>query len=227
MNKYGIRETDNLNEIDCNEIEKNIHVIWKGENQPEYFQREVADWVSFCGCDWMIYPWCDNELNWLKENADDYGKKVFEVAESMKEIAAYVDVIRIYIAYLYGGYYFDADFEVYKSISELSNVNADFIFCNSTDFYYPSISNCFFAAKKNHPFLKYLLDSLIEKYDNGTMEDWIITRTGPIFWGCSYVNYQGEINPLMLQMYYFYASKVGDIYIDADENGNYTTKKIR
>jgi len=220
-NRYKIRETENLNEIEKNEIEKNIHVIWKGENPPECYHKEIFDWVSYSGLDWTIYGWRDENIQLLKESVDDYGKKIFEVAESMKEIAAYVDVIRLYIVYLYGGYYFDADFEVYRGLSELSHVDADFIFCNSTDYYYPSISNCFFAAKKKHPFLKFCLDCLIDKYEKNAMEDWIITRTGPIFFGYAYISYKGEINPLMLQMYYFYASKKGDVYIDAD--GNYKT----
>lgn len=226
MNKYNIRETENFNETDYNGIEKLIHVIWKGENPPDYYHNEVLTWASISQCDWTIYGWRDSDLACLKETADEYGKKVFEVAESMKEIAAYVDVIRLYIIYMFGGYYFDADFEVYRSISELSHVNADMIFCNSTDYYYPSISNCFFAAKRNHPFLKFCLDALIAKYENGTMEDWIISRTGPIFIGFSYVTYNGEINPLMLPMYYFYANRKGDVYIDCDENGEMVLKEM-
>lgn len=214
MNKYGIREIEDLNEVDYNGIEKNIHVIWKGNNPPDCYHKEIVDWINFSGCDWMIYGWRDEDLNFIKENADDYGKKVFEVAESMNEIAAYVDIIRLYIVYLYGGYYFDADFEVYREISELSHINADFIFCNSTDFYYPSISNSFFAAKKNHPFLKFCIDCLINKYENNEMEDWIIVRTGPIFLGHAYLSYKGEINPIMLQTYYFYSNRKNDVYVD-------------
>lgn len=226
MNKYNIRETENFNETDYNGIEKLIHVIWKGENPPDYYHNEVITWASISQCDWTIYGWRDSNLAWLKETADDYGKKVFGVAESMKEFAAYVDVIRLYIVYRFGGYYFDADFEVYREISDLSRVSADIIFCNSTDYYYPSISNCFFAAKKNHPFLKFCLDALIAKYENGTMEDWIISRTGPIFIGFSYIAYNGEINPLMLPMYYFYANRKGDVYIDCDENGEMVLKEM-
>lgn len=226
MNKYNIRETDNLNEVEYNGIEKIIHVIWKGDNPPECFNKEMLAWIGLSSYDWKIFGWRDSDLDWLKENADEYGKKVFEVAESMKEIAAYVDIIRLYIIYKYGGYYFDADFEVYRSISELSHVNADMIFCNTTDYYYPSISTGFFAAKKEHPFLKFCLDTLISNYGNGTMDEWIIARTGPIFIGNCYVNYNGEINPLMLQMYYFYASKIGDEYIDAGENGECVIKVL-
>lgn len=226
MNKYNIRETDNLNEVEYNGIEKCIHIIWKGENPPDCYYNELKGWVDVSTSDWTIYGWRDNDLEWLKENADDYGKKIFEVAEAMKEIASYVDVVRLYIVYLYGGYYFDADFEVYRNISELSHVDADIIFCNSTDFYYPSICNGFFGAKKKHPFIKFCLDYLIKTYDSGTMEPWIIKRTGPIFFGYCYITYKGEINPVMLQMYYLYASKKGESYIGEDENGELAFKEL-
>ena len=225
MNKYNIRETENFNETNYNGIEKLIHVIWKGENPPDYYHNEVLTWASISQCDWTIYGWRDSDLAWLKETADDYGKKVFEVAESMKEFAAYVDVIRLYIVYRFGGYYFDADFEVYREISDLSRINADIIFCNSTDHYYTSISYCFFAAMRNLPFLKNFLEELIRKYENNEMEDWIIKRTGPIFLGCRYVIYDGEINPVMLPMYYFYANRIGDYYITTDEDGSMVIKR--
>ena len=130
----------------------------------------------------------------------------------MPEIASYVDIVRLYILYSFGGYYFDADFQIFRDIEPMTHIDSDLIISNSTEAYYPYVDNSFLACAKNHKFIKYCLDSLIEKYDRGGMkEDWIIRRTGPIFIGYSMIMYEDFDRVIKaIPPKYLYGNEKGD-----------------
>lgn len=183
--EYLIRTIDNFYEVEQNNIPKKLHIIWKTDGKrPDYLVKQLEDWAKILDSSWNIMFWNNYSLEKLKEESDDFGKQIFDIAERQLEMAAYADIIREYIVWKFGGYYLDADMEVYNTIEPLTHVDSDFIVCNDTDAYWPYLCNAFFAAEKGLPFLKHLLDVTIEKHKNPEFyNEWIIKRTGPIFIG--------------------------------------------
>ena len=222
MNFKPVEVTD-FYECEYNGIPKVIYIIWKGEAWPDYANKQIFDWQSKLDSSWVIYHFGNEELEILKRNADEFGKKVINVAESMPEIASYVDIIRLYLIYKNGGYYFDADFEVYNSLDPVSHIDSDLIVSNSTEAYHPYMDNCFFAAKKGNNFLKFCLDKLINRFENSPEEmknDWIVSRTGPIFFGTSLLEFNGFDRIVKKIPYqYFYRNQKGDALIVRNEHG--------
>lgn len=211
--EYLIREVKDFNEVEQNNIPKILHIIWKNdEKRPDYLLKQLKDWAIVLDSSWTIKFWNKYSLNKLKEESDNFGRKIFEIAERQHEIAAYADIIRNYIVWKFGGYYIDSDFEVNKSIEPLTHIDSDFIVCNDTDAYYPYLCNAFFAAEIGLPFLKYLLEKTIEKHQNEDYyNEWIIRRTGPIFIGNEMTLFNG-FNKVIAKVSreYFYRNKKGD-----------------
>lgn len=219
---YFIRNVESFFEIGQNNIPKKIHVIWKsdGSEYPKYLEKQLKDWSLVLDQSWEIVFWNNYSLNKLKNESDDFGRILFDIAEKQKEIAAYVDIIRYYILWKFGGYYFDADFEVHRSIDPLSHINSDFIICNSTDAYYPYVDNSFFAVAKGYSFLKYCLDNIVDKFKNPDYyNEWIVRRTGPIFLGAMLIQYDGFTDSVAkIYHKYFYRNEMGDFEILLNEN---------
>jgi len=211
---FKTKEISDFYECDYNEIPKIIHIIWKGGEWPQYGLDQIYGWQSRLDASWTILPYNDGNLTFIKENADEYGKRIFKMAEDMPEIASYVDIIRLYIIYIYGGYYFDADFQVFNSLEPISHVDSDLIICNSTKAYYPYVDNSFFAAKKEDGFIKYCLDTLLERYESnpeGMKKEWIVSRTGPIFFGEMFYNYKNFKRIVKeIPFKYLYRNQPGD-----------------
>lgn len=214
--KYLIKEVTDFNECNCNEIPKLIHLIWKGDKEPSYLTEQIDSWKKYIDKTWTLCVWRDAELESIKKKLDNpYTKKIFEIAESMPEIESYVDILRLYIVYTFGGYYFDADFQVFRDIEPIAHVDSDLIISNSTSAYYPYVDNAFFGASRNNSFLKYCLDTLICNFEKGGMEnEWIIKRTGPIFLGDCMINYDGFDKVIKsIPSKYLYANEKDDTII--------------
>lgn len=213
--KYLIHEVRDFNECEYNGIPKIIHIIWKGNIIPEYLIEQIKSWKKYLDKSWTLRLWGDKELENFKDTTNLFGKKMFEIAESMPEIESYVDIIRLYILYTFGGYYFDADFQIFRDIEPMTHIDSDIIMSNSTNAYYPYVDNAFFACTKENGFVKYCLDSLLKKYNDGGMEnDWIIRRTGPIFVGYSMIMYDGFEKVIKsIPSKYLYANEKGDTIV--------------
>ena len=219
--KYLIRNVSDFNECQYNGIPKYIHIIWKGKEKPKYLQDQINSWHKHLDETWNLLIWDDYRLNELKSVPDKYGKKIFEIAESMPEIASYVDIIRLYILYVFGGYYFDADFQIFRDIEPITHIDSDLIISNSTSAYYPYVDNAFLGCTEKNMFLRYCLDKLIEKYDAGDMEkDWIIRRTGPVYIGFCMINYENFAKTIaMIPGKYLYCNEKGDSIVHRNESG--------
>ena len=226
--KFVIQEVKDFNECGYNGIPKTVHLIWVGGERPQYLIEQIQSWQKHLDKDWELRTWGDEELEALKSSSDSFGKKIFDVAEHMPETASYVDIIRLYILYCFGGYYFDADFQVFRDIEPITHVDSDIIMCNSTKAYYPYVDNAFLGCTKGNGFIRYCLDSLIEKYDKGGMEnDWIIRRTGPVFVGYSMVTYEGFERVIKsIPAKYLYSNEKGDVIIIRGEDGDVHTIEV-
>lgn len=212
--KYSIRNVDNFYEVEQNNIPKKLHIIWKTDTRrPDFLEKQLKDWARILDASWEIIFWNNYSLETLKTQATTgWEKKIFEIAENQLEMAAYADIIRIYILWKFGGYYLDSDFEVYNSLEPLTHIDSDFIMCNDTDAYFPYVMNAFLACEKGYPFFEHLLQMCIERHKNPDFyKEWIIRRTGPIFIGFHMLSFEGFNKVIAkIRRECFYNNQIGD-----------------
>jgi mannosyltransferase OCH1-like enzyme len=118
-----------------------------------------------------------------------------------------IDFFRYLAVYYYGGVYFDLDYESLKPLSSLFNEsNAIFPveFLNNTDLilrqqgFKPLIGNYAFYAPKNHPFLKLIIDNIVNNRikikNNISQNKYVYYTTGPVMVTQSYLDFKDKLN---------------------------------
>ena len=161
-------------------IEFNIHYCWFGGSPlPEELQRYVDEWKDLYS-DYEFYCW--------NEDTFDINSSLPFVREAYanKKYAFVADYVRMWAIYNYGGIYMDTDIKLLKRFDELmhyrfftameyheDNVRILNIKNRLTQEGYKKdvndiiydicIESSFFAAQKNHPFIKDCLDYYQDK----------------------------------------------------------------
>lgn len=96
-------------------IPKRIHYCWFGRNpMPDSVKKCIESWKKFCN-DYEFILW--NEENYNLNKTCSYVKEAY----SKGKWAFVSDYVRFDVIYKYGGFYFDTDVEIIKSIDELAN----------------------------------------------------------------------------------------------------------
>lgn len=98
-------------------IPKRIHYCWfSGKPMPEKLQGCIDSWKKYCP---------DYEFNcWNESNFDLAKYRYTKEAAEAKKWAFIPDVVRLDVLYEYGGFYFDTDVEMLKSLEPLRYQNA-------------------------------------------------------------------------------------------------------
>ncbi len=98
-------------------IPKRIHYCWfSGRPMPEKFRNCIDSWKNYCP-DYEFICWNESNFDLAKYR---YTK---EAAQAGKW-AFIPDVVRLEVLYEYGGFYFDTDVEILKSLEPLRYQNA-------------------------------------------------------------------------------------------------------
>lgn len=136
-------------------IPKIIHSFWfSGDDKPEEYKRCVDTWSRFCP-DYEIREWDSSNY--------DLNKHPFVAKAAEVGSWAYAsDYARLDVMSTYGGIYMDMDVEVLKGLDPLLSHTGLFSF-SSDDV----IDMAFFAATREHPFIK----KLLSVYDSVSIPD--------------------------------------------------------
>ncbi|NDP23060.1 MAG: mannosyltransferase [Paludibacter sp.] len=127
-------------------IPKKLHYCWFGSNpKSELFQDCISSWKKQCP-DFQI-------IEWNETNAEQYSNSFYKNALRKKKYAFAADYIRTSVLFEQGGIYLDTDMLLLKPINDLLDYNF-FI----GDEVLERVNFAFFGAKKEHPFLKEMLD---------------------------------------------------------------------
>ncbi len=167
-------------------ISKIIHSVWIHDHDteiPAKYQSYMEAWKT-TNPDFKHMLWFQKDVDVFIENnpilhrwKDFYYNLRFQIEKC--------DVFRIFIVLVHSGFYFDLKCMPQKSLNPLI-ANRTFVGCS--DFhefgYYtkdrPQMSNTFFAATKNHPFLISVLDYIMYSY---VPDGLVYERTGPVALG--------------------------------------------
>ena len=134
-------------------IPKIIHYVWVGGNpKTELVLKCIESWKKYCP-DYQIIEWNDSSL---KSIDNLYVTQAYE----NKKWAFVSDYLRLYALYHFGGFYFDTDLELTRSIEEFSSLEFVTGFENWKGKYSP-ITALIGASKGN----KIITDLLFEYND--------------------------------------------------------------
>jgi glycosyltransferase involved in cell wall biosynthesis len=137
-------------------IPKIIHYCWFGESPlPDDAQQYIDIWRKMCP---------DYEfMKWDESNFDIDNYKYARQAYAEKKWAFVSDVCRLEKIYEYGGVYLDVKTEILRSLDDL--LDHEMVVGFEQD---NLIMGAFFMAKKEHPFIKSILNDF---YKNETLLD--------------------------------------------------------
>ena len=128
------------------EIPKIIHCFWfSGDKKDPKSEECLKSWKKACP-DYEIREW--NASNY-DVNINTYTEEAFK----LKKWAFVSDYARLDVIYRFGGFYFDMEVELYRSLDPLRK--QDFIIGFGP---YRDIEAAAFGAKKGHPFVKRIMD---------------------------------------------------------------------
>jgi mannosyltransferase OCH1-like enzyme len=136
-------------------IDKNIHQIWVGSFTMPNRETAFVEKVKAQYPEYTHYFWTDENLPELPENM----REVYNRFYSIQNFAFCADMLRVFVVYKFGGYYFDVDFEFNSnnSIDDFSSHNGLFLYHNDTDF---TIPNNAFGAERESPILEFCVQSM-------------------------------------------------------------------
>lgn len=136
---------------------KIIHQIWLGEKRmPKHivqFTNEMKD----------SHP--DFQYNlWTDKNLPDMPPIIQEVYDSLNHPAMKSDLLRVYVLYIYGGIYIDADYKLLTNLNDLNCYDTKDAYIvyekkQKVEDFYCSI----YIANKNSKFLKYMISKINQK----------------------------------------------------------------
>lgn len=138
-------------------IPKIIHYCWYGgRRRLSRLNRKCMDsWKKYCP-DWKIKEW--NENNSPMDTA--FARRVY----SNKKYSSLSDLTRMYALYNEGGIYLDTDVEIIKNLDIF--LTEECFFGVQCHFHQKEfINGAILGATINHPFIKELMEELLNNFD--------------------------------------------------------------
>ena len=200
---------------DSNVIEKNIIVTWKVNKLPKKFQISMNK-IRIIFKDYNVMFFNDREiLKFIKVNYNQY-YKFYKYLISRQKIMG-IDFFRYLAVYHYGGFYLDLDMVINKNFDDLLKYECVFPkeYDHNTDelLFKKGINHLIgqyaFGARKNHPFLKNLIDNLVNEKikDNQIPSDnkklyrqkQVLYKTGPVIVTITHHEYENKEEIYLLE----------------------------
>jgi mannosyltransferase OCH1-like enzyme len=142
-------------------IEKILHQVWVGPYKMPKHIREFTEEMKAAHNEFQYVLWTDSNIPPLPDN-------LLKIYHSMLHPATQCDLLRIYLCYIYGGFYLDVDWKLVDNKRGLNQINLDqdldavFIYHESPTS--DDVSNGVMGAKKSSKLFQFLLENI--KYEN-------------------------------------------------------------
>ena len=196
-----------------------IHQIWIGDNPlPKEWVDTVKDFATEYNYTYKL--WTDSSVKNLEDlGIDDIPglKALYDSFE--KELAGQADILRLLILYKFGGVYIDADTVIMKpeKFHQFLEKNTGGVFFGWENLTAARtrklglgkvrrlVANGIIGAEKGHPFLKALLEGIVESSKNvpGKKQAW--KAVGPLYVTKMYMSLKKKYPDVhVFPMKYFY-----------------------
>lgn len=206
----------------CSKL-NNLNIIqtWKDHNIPEKYQNYVNQIKKLNPKSKYIF-FTDIEIeNFIKNKFPEY----YSTFKNFKFKIQKIDFFRYLAVYYYGGVYLDLDIKLSLPLSDLTN-NKNAVFPlefkkNSDKLlqqqgFYGLIGNYAFYAPKKHPFLKLIIDNIvndriknIDDLIETNYQRYVLYKTGPVMVTQSYIDYSDKQKVNIIKPFPFRSSSFG------------------
>lgn len=148
------RSDDGLGTSENVLIPKTFHQIWLGEKIPERFVEWGKTWLKY-NPQWQMKLWTEENLPRSKYD---------NILTKCSSLTQKSNILRYEILYSEGGFYLDTDFQCLKSVDRLiSNLSAFTFAQDNNVMNLGAIASGAVGATARHPFIKSLLDDLVNR----------------------------------------------------------------
>ncbi|WP_177195710.1 glycosyltransferase family 32 protein [Salegentibacter agarivorans] len=166
-------------------IPKIIHITYKEKKVPEKFQKTYQS-IKTNHPDWDIKFYDDSDIKHIIQKEFPILLKIYE---SYPINIQRIDLFRVLIVYLKGGFYLDLDMHSFKSLNELCSF--DLVLAEEIVYTKPQdkrfnftgirqIGNYMFGSKPKHPFWVELIKEMINRCDQKIIHECdVLESTGP------------------------------------------------
>ena len=194
----------------------NIIQTWKSKNLPNYYIPFYQNVMKHKG-NWNYMFFDDNDVTeFIKTKMPEY----YDYFTSLSVKIQQIDFFRYLAIYYYGGVYLDMDINVEEDFNdllaydcafpiELKNITDPLLLKKEQNFL---IGNYAFYAKPKHPFIKHIIDNLVQPkisltdIQNGCLfnndpssQVFVYYTTGPILVSYSYATFIEKHSIKLLQ----------------------------
>lgn len=140
-------------------IPKNIFQTWETTSLPQGMMKAQQSWIlKNPGYSYKLYN-ATERIEFIKKY---FEPNILETYLNIIPPAFQVDIFRICLLYVYGGFYIDADMVCETPLDEVFNQDdLSFIIGRDDPMGYKWLANGFIGSTPNHPFLKKILDRII------------------------------------------------------------------
>lgn len=170
----------NIEKFSNTKIPKIIIQTWKDENIPEKYIPEILS-IKKNNPDYKYLFFTDNDIEkFIIDNYPQYYETYLKLPVKIQKI----DFFRYIAIYHFGGFYMDLDMHCYTSFDNLLDYDSVFPqdmtitdskceakliryldYCNNTTQRF-LLGQYAFAAKKNNPFIKALIDNIVSNLED-------------------------------------------------------------
>jgi len=170
-----------------NKIPKIIHQVWSDQIRPlPLFFKELSETWKNVYPDWEYILWDDHRMDAF---IHAYYPEYYTYCQSFPYLAQRWDTIRYLFLYKLGGMYVDFDYEVIESLDDIIENHSCCFASEPKEHAQLSgkqtyINNGLILTEPNHPFIKEIIDCVMNKYPanrmySNKMEEVLLT-TGPL-----------------------------------------------
>lgn len=198
----------------------NIIQTWKDHNLPEKYKSLVMN-VKKLNPNSKYMFFTDKDIDiFIKNKFPQY----YSIFHNFPYTIQKIDFFRYLAIYYYGGVYLDLDILLFKSLNDIIDNNKCVFpleFSKSSDKilhkqgFYGLIGNYAFYAPKNHPFIKKIIDNIVNKridITNSTNDNrkYVYYTTGPVMVTQSYIDFYFKNLIKIIQPFPFKKSQFGN-----------------
>lgn len=170
-----------INENNNQKIPKVIYQTFETDDVPQGMYNSINSWINK-NTDYEHYFFDSKDRIEFIEKY--FNKDVLEAYIRLLPGAFKADLWRCCVLYQKGGVYVDADMICLKSLSELIEVNDEFLIARDDPMAKTFLANGFIASIPKHPFLKKQIDNIVDNVKN-LRERYYLDITGPALMGKS------------------------------------------
>lgn len=218
--KFNLLHLELYNNINNNYHNINIIQTWKNNDIPHKYLPFINK-IKYLNPNSNYMFFTDNDIDkFILDKFPIYYNTYINFEFKIQKI----DFFRYLAIYYYGGVYLDLDFNIFKSLKDIYHdyickfpqellSNSDIIL-QSQNYHY-LIGNYAFYAPKKHPFLKKIIDNILNKRINiklnnndNNYKKYIYYTTGPVMITQSYIDFKNKhlidvIQPTIFKKYHF------------------------